>query len=48
MMYKKQNGLAMNGENLAKIYIVEIKLVSLSPVPTVMKEKGSKNGGKLR
>jgi hypothetical protein len=29
-MYQKQRGLAMNGRNLAKIYIVENKLVSRS------------------
>jgi hypothetical protein len=27
-MYQKKNGLAMNSENLDKIYIIEIKIVS--------------------
>jgi len=29
-MYQKKKGLAMDGENLAKIYIIENKTVSLS------------------
>jgi hypothetical protein len=38
----------MNGKNLAKIYVVEIKTVSLSSVAGVMGgKKGAKNGGKL-
>jgi hypothetical protein len=31
MMYQKQKGLAMIGENLAKIYVIETKIVSLYP-----------------
>jgi len=31
----------MNGKNLAKIYIVEIKTVNLSSVAGVMEKKGS-------
>jgi hypothetical protein len=37
----------MNGKNLAKIYVVETKTVSLSSVAGVMEKKGAKNGGKL-
>jgi hypothetical protein len=43
MIYQKQNGLAMNGENLAKIYIVEIKIVSRSLVARVMEKRGGGN-----
>ena len=39
MMYKKLKGLAMNGENLAKIYITENTVVSLSSAVRVMGEK---------
>ena len=31
MMYQKHKGLALNSENLEKIYIIETKIVSLSP-----------------
>jgi hypothetical protein len=40
MMYQKPNGLAMNSENLAKIYIIETKIVSLSPMARVAGKKG--------
>jgi hypothetical protein len=39
-MYQKQKGLAMDGENLAKIYIIETKSVSLSWLARFTGEKG--------
>jgi hypothetical protein len=42
-MYQKQRGLAMNGENLSKIYIIEIKVVSL-----VFAGQGHEKKGKLK
>jgi hypothetical protein len=44
-MYQKLNGLAMNSENLAKINIIENKLVSLS---SAAKGHGKKGGEKQR
>jgi hypothetical protein len=41
MCYKKK-GLAMNSENLAKIYIVDNKIVSLSSAARVRKKGGVK------
>ena len=41
-MFQKQKGLAMNHENLAKIYIIETKIVSLSPVARAMGKRGIK------
>jgi hypothetical protein len=40
MMYQKQKGLAMDGENLAKIYIIETKTVSLSSLARATGKKG--------
>ena len=42
IMYQKQKGLAMNGENLTKTYIIEINIVSRSQVGGVMGKKGVK------
>jgi len=39
-MCQKQKVLAMKGKNLAKIYIIEIKAVSLSSVAGVMEREG--------
>ena len=39
-MYKKEKGLAVGSENLAKIYLIEIKIVSLFQVARVMKNAG--------
>ncbi len=39
-MYQKQKELAMMSENRAKIYVIEIKIVSLSSLARVRKEKG--------
>jgi hypothetical protein len=44
-MYQKQKGLAANCENHAKIYIVEIKIVSL---PTAIRVRENKTGEKWR
>jgi hypothetical protein len=41
-MYQKQKELTMMSENCAKIYIIEIKIVSLSSLARVMKKKGIK------
>jgi hypothetical protein len=41
-MYQKQKMLAVNSENFAKIYIIETKMVSLSPVARVMKKTRGK------
>jgi hypothetical protein len=41
-MFQKQKGLAMNRKNLAKIYIIETKIVSLSPVTGAMEKRGIK------
>jgi hypothetical protein len=38
----------MNGENPAKIYPIETKIVSLSSAARVMEKKGLKNAVKLR
>jgi hypothetical protein len=40
-MYQKQNGLAMNSENSAKIDITENKIVSLSRGAWVMEKRGN-------
>jgi hypothetical protein len=42
-MYQKQNGLAMNSENVAKIYLIESKIVNLSSVARVRKKRELKN-----
>jgi hypothetical protein len=39
-MCQKQKGLVMSSENLAKIYIVEIKIVSSSSIARVRGKKG--------
>ena len=39
-MYQKQNGLAMNGENLSKTYIIETKIVTLPSVARGHEKKG--------
>jgi len=39
-MYQKKKELAMMSEICAKIYIIEIKIVSLPSLARVMKEKG--------
>ena len=44
-MYQKQKGLAMNSENLAKIYAIENKIVSLSSAGRVIEKKGGKKWG---
>jgi hypothetical protein len=41
-MFQKQRGLAMNRKNLAKIYIIETKIVRLSPVTGGMGKRGIK------
>jgi hypothetical protein len=40
MMYQKQKGLAMMSENCAKIYIIEVKVVSLPSLARLLKDKG--------
>ncbi len=40
IMYKKQKELAVMSENWGKIYIIEIKIVSLSSLARVMEKKG--------
>ena len=45
-MYKKQNWLAIDSENLAKIYITEIKELVNSGVARVTKKRGPQNEGK--
>ena len=47
MMCQKPKGLGVNSENLAKIYIVEIKTVSLFLVPRWRKNAGGKNEGEF-
>ena len=44
-MYQKRKGLVVNHENHAKIYIIENKIVTISPTATAM---GEKKGKKLR
>jgi hypothetical protein len=39
-MYQKQKGLAMNSENVAKIYLIESKIVNMLSVGRVMKKRG--------
>jgi hypothetical protein len=39
-MYQKQKGLAMNNENLAKTYVAESKVVSLSSAARIMGKRG--------
>jgi hypothetical protein len=39
-MYQKQKGLAMDGENPAKIYIIETTRVSLSSLARATGKKG--------
>jgi hypothetical protein len=39
-MYQKTKWLAMNRENLAKIYVIETKIVSLSPGGQGHEKKG--------
>jgi hypothetical protein len=46
-MYQKQKGLAMNSENLAKIYPIETKIVIRSSVARVVKKGGVKNEAEL-
>ncbi|MGA3165216.1 MAG: hypothetical protein ABSF14_03775 [Terriglobia bacterium] len=46
-MYKKQNWLAIDSENLAKIYITEIKELVNSGVARVTKKRGPQNEGKF-
>jgi hypothetical protein len=41
-MYQKQKELTMMSENYTKIYIIEIKIVSLSSLARDMKKKGIK------
>ena len=41
MMCQKLKELAMMSENRAKIYIIEIKMVSLSSLARVRKKKGN-------
>ena len=48
MMYKKQNELARDSENLAKIYIIEIKTVRSFLWPGWRKNAGGKNEDKVR
>jgi hypothetical protein len=40
IMYQKPKVLAMNGENLARIYIIETKIVSPSSVARVVRKRG--------
>jgi hypothetical protein len=48
MMYQKLKGLAMNRGNLAKIYIIENKIISRCRAARgVAKKKGKKLGLKL-
>jgi hypothetical protein len=42
-MFRKQKGLAMNGGNLAEIYYVETRMVSLFWVATRQKKGDLKN-----
>jgi hypothetical protein len=39
-MYYKQKGLAVNGENLGKFYVIEIKIVTQSSLARVRKKRG--------
>jgi hypothetical protein len=41
IMYQKHKGLAMNSENLVKIYVIENKIVSLSHGGRSSGKKGS-------
>jgi hypothetical protein len=41
MMYQKSKGLAMNDGNLAKIYIIENKIVIISSAARFLEKKGS-------
>jgi hypothetical protein len=47
-MYQKQKGLAMVSEKLAKTYIIETEIVTLSSVARGHEKKGGKNGPKHR
>jgi hypothetical protein len=40
-MYQKQKELAMMNENLARIYVIGIKVVSLSSLASAKKKKGN-------
>jgi hypothetical protein len=46
-MYQKQKGLAMNCENLTRIYIVEIKIVSRFCGGQGQGKRGVKNGAQV-
>ena len=46
-MYQKQKWLAMISENLAKIYIIETKIVNSFRVARQRKNAGGKNEGKF-
>ncbi len=46
-MYKKKKGLAMNCENIARIYAIETKIVSLSLVARGLEKKAEKNRAQL-
>jgi len=49
IMYQKQKELAMMRDNCAKIYPIEIKIVSLTSRDRVLKNKGElKNEGDLQ
>jgi len=41
-MFRKQKGLTMNCENPAKIYVIEIKIVSSFPWRGLQKTRGDK------
>ena len=47
MMCQKQNGLAMIGENLGNIHVIESKIVSLFSVAGAKKKGGLKNGADI-